>query len=157
MLFSSFSFLLWFLPLVVLLHGIAPVRAKNAVLLFASVFFYAWGEIRYLPLIGLSLVLNYGLGIAAASTRPLRRHIAVAASLLLNIGALVFFKYTGFLLGMIGLSACAPMISLPLGISFYTFQTQAYVLDVSQRRFPPERRFIDYATFLLLFPQLIAG
>ena len=157
MLFSSLTFLAYFLPTVVLLHLLAPARARNALLLAASVVFYAWGEIGYLPLVLLSMGVNWLLGRGAAGERQAVRRFALAASLLFNLGALFYFKYAAFFMDLAGLSAYAPQPSLPLGISFYTFQTQAYVVDVYRRKVPPERNFIDYATFILLFPQLIAG
>ncbi|HIT68737.1 MAG TPA: MBOAT family protein [Candidatus Aphodomonas merdavium] len=157
MLFSSLTFLAYFLPAVVLLHLLAPARARNALLLAASVVFYAWGEIGYLPLVLLSMGVNWLLGRGAAGERQAVRRFALAASLLFNLGALFYFKYAAFFMDLAGLSAYAPQPSLPLGISFYTFQTQAYVVDVYRRKVPPERNFIDYATFILLFPQLIAG
>lgn len=140
------------------MHTIAPRRARNGVLLAASVFFYAWGEMRYVPLVLFSMLANYALGRACAADRPpARRKASLSASLLLNFGALLYFKYADFLLLNLGLAVYAPHVTLPLGISFYTFQTQAYVLDVYAGRVEPEPKLIDYATFILLFPQLIAG
>ncbi|MDL2319105.1 MBOAT family protein [Eubacteriales bacterium OttesenSCG-928-A19] len=141
----------------ILLHMVLPVRARNAFLLCASVFFYAWGEITYVPLVVGSMLANYAFGYLCASRRAGVRHAGLAASLLLNMGALLYFKYAAFLLMSVGLGAIAPSVALPLGISFYTFQTQAYVIDVHRGKVEPERSFIDYATFILLFPQLIAG
>ncbi len=157
MLFSSLTFLTWFLPAVVLLHCITPRRARNALLLAASVFFYAWGEIAYVPLVLLSMGANYGFGLLCAREGKWPRRVGLWLSLLVNIGALVYFKYAAFFLTAIGLGSIAPEVVLPLGISFYTFQTQAYVIDVFRRRVPKEPNFVDYATFILLFPQLIAG
>ena len=157
MLFSSLTFLIFFLPCAVLGHLLLPARARNAFLLCASVFFYAWGEIRYVPLVVGSMLLNWAFGFGAASGKPRLRALSLTASLLVNFGALVFFKYASFFMDALGLGAFAPQVALPLGISFYTFQTQAYVVDVYRRKVPAERNFIDYATFILLFPQLIAG
>lgn len=157
MLFSSLTFLIWFLPAVILLHAIVPARAKNTLLLAASVFFYAWGEIAYVPLVLASMLLNYLFGRGCASTRKGLRMLSLLLSLAVNFGALIYFKYAAFLLTTIGLASIAPSVALPLGISFYTFQTQAYVIDVHRGKVPPEPNFINYATFILLFPQLIAG
>lgn len=157
MLFSSLTFLVWFLPAVILLHAVMPKRARNAFLLAASVFFYAWGEIRYVPLVLLSMGLNCVFGLGAASGRRGLRNASLIGSILVNIGALVYFKYAAFFLTAVGLGRIAPAVVLPLGISFYTFQTQAYVIDVWRKKVPPEKNFVDYATFILLFPQLIAG
>ena len=157
MLFSSLTFLVFFLPCAVLGHLLLPAKARNAFLLAASVFFYAWGEIRYVPLVVGSMLLNWVFGFGAASGKPRLRALSLTASLLVNFGALAFFKYASFFMNTVGLGAYAPQVALPLGISFYTFQTQAYVVDVYRRKVPAERNFIDYATFILLFPQLIAG
>ena len=157
MLFSSLTFLVFFLPCAVLAHLLLPAKTRNAFLLAASVFFYAWGEIRYVPLVVGSMLLNWAFGFGAASEKPRLRALSLTASLLVNFGALVFFKYASFFMNAVGLGAYAPQAALPLGISFYTFQTQAYVVDVYRRKVPAERNFIDYAAFILLFPQLIAG
>ncbi|MDR3050376.1 MAG: MBOAT family protein [Oscillospiraceae bacterium] len=157
MLFSSLPFLVLFLPAVLLLHLAAPRPIKNAVLLLASVLFYAWGEAAYAPLMLVSLVLNYAFGLACASPRRWVRGVGVGLSLAVNLGALAYFKYADFFLRAVGLAALAPRVALPLGISFYTFQIQAYVVDVRRGTVPAERNFVDYAAFALLFPQLIAG
>jgi alginate O-acetyltransferase complex protein AlgI len=157
MLFSGLVFLIYFLPAVILLHWIAPRPAKNALLVLASVFFYAWGEMRYVPLILASLALNYAFGLGCGSRKGWLRALGLGLSLAVNFGALAYFKYAVFLMTTVGLGDAAPQVALPLGLSFYTFQTQAYVIDVHRRKVPAERNFVDYATFLLLFPQLIAG
>lgn len=157
MLFSSLIFLLWFLPPVVLLHLLLPAKARNALLFCASVLFYAWGEIRYVPLVLASMLVNHFLGSCCASARPGLKKAAFALSLAVNFGALGFFKYAGFFLETLGLPELAPDLPLPLGISFYTFQTQAYVVDVYRGKIKPDRSLVDYGAFVLLFPQLIAG
>lgn len=157
MLFSSLSFLVWFLPAVVLVHLVLPARARNAMLLAASVFFYAWGEMAYVPLVLASMAINYALGLGCSASCAWLRHASLALSLLVNFGALAYFKYAAFFLETVGLGAWAPEVSLPLGISFYTFQTQAYVVDVWRKKVPAEKNPVDYGAFILLFPQLIAG
>lgn len=157
MLFSSLLFLSCFLPVVLLAHLLLPKKLRNPFLLMASIVFYAWGEIRYVPLVLFSMALNYLLGRCAATGTQGKKRVFLILSLCFNLGALCYFKYADFLMQTLGLSAYAPHVALPLGISFYTFQTQAYVIDVYRGKVPPEQRFIDYATFILLFPQLIAG
>lgn len=157
MLFSSLTFVVWFLPVVIVVHRLLPFRFKNLFLLCASVFFYAWGEIAYVPLVLVSMGLNYGFGLMVARGTPGRRRLWLVLSVLFNFGALVYFKYAGFFLNVVGLGAFDPGVTMPLGISFYTFQTQGYVVDVYRGKVPPEKNIISLMTFILLFPQLIAG
>ncbi|NLZ89699.1 MAG: MBOAT family protein, partial [Clostridiales bacterium] len=157
MLFSSLTFVVWFLPVVIVVHRLLPFRFKNLFLLCASVFFYAWGEIAYVPLVLVSMGLNYGFGLMVARDTPGRRRLWLVLSVLFNFGALVYFKYAGFFLNVVGLGAFDPGVTMPLGISFYTFQTQGYVVDVYRGKVPPEKNIISLMTFILLFPQLIAG
>lgn len=157
MLFSSLTFLIWFLPTVIIVHTLLPHKWRNAFLLCASVFFYAWGEIRYVPLVLLSMTLNYCFGLLVGSGSRGKRRFWLVVSVLFNFGALVYYKYAGFLMDVLGLGAWAPVVVMPLGISFYTFQTQGYVVDVFRGKVPPEKNPINLMTFILLFPQLIAG
>ena len=157
MLFSSLTFLIWFLPTVLIVHTLLPQRWRNAFLLCASVFFYAWGEIRYVPLVLLSMTLKYFFGLQEGSGKRGKRKFWLVVSVLFNFGALVYYKYAGFLMDVLGLGAWAPVVVMPLGISFYTFQTQGYVVDVFRGKVPPEKNAINLMTFILLFPQLIAG
>lgn len=159
MLFSSLTFLLYFLPAVMLIHYFLPQKGQNVFLFAASLVFYAWGEARYVPLIVLLLLSNYTLGrfLPPDKGTAIRRKMLMAAGVVLNIGVLGFYKYAGFFLSGIGLSAYAPQVSLPLGISFFTFQTLGYLIDVYRGQTEPEKDFIDFSAFILLFPQLIAG
>lgn len=159
MLFSSFTFLLYFLPAVVLLHRVLPGRLQNAFLLLTSLLFYAWGDAGQVPLFAVLLFVNWGLArlLGRTEKQGLRR-----AWLLLGLGtdfgALLFYKYTGFLLGMLGLQpAFAAGLRLPLGISFFVFQAAGYLIDVYRKQTAPERSLITFGAFLFLFPQLIAG
>ena len=111
----------------------------------------------YVPLVLASMAINYALGLGCSASRAWLRHASLALSLLVNFGALAYFKYAAFFLETVGLGAWAPEVSLPLGISFYTFQTQAYVVDVWRKKVPAEKNPVDYGAFILLFPQLIAG
>ncbi|MEP7329734.1 MAG: MBOAT family protein, partial [Betaproteobacteria bacterium] len=144
----------------------APRRAKNAVLLVASVVFYAWGERFYILLVAASVLANWGFGLALARTDVSsyrRRWLALAVTV--NLATLALFKYANF--GVDNLNALAPVlalitatmpaISLPLGISFFTFHAISYVIDVYKRNAQAEQRLPDFALYILLFPQLIAG
>lgn len=159
MLFSSLTFLLYFFPLVILIHAILPGRLQNGFLLLASLLFYAWGEVRHTPLFAALLLLNWGAGLLIARTDgQTARRLLLAAGLAGDFGALLFYKYTGFLLGTLGLHpAFVSDLTLPLGISFFVFQAAGYLMDVYHRKTEPERNPVSFGAFLFLFPQLIAG
>ncbi len=157
MLFSSLLFLCFFFPAVMLLHRVLPARLRNLFLLLASVFFYAWGEIRYVPLIAALALSNWLLGMVMDHSRAGRRRFWLVIALGVDLGALCFYKYADFFLTAVGLRALSPHVSLPLGISFFSFQAMGYLIDVYAGRIKAEKSLTDYATFLLLFPQLIAG
>ena len=153
MLFSSILFLFFFLPAVLLGHTLLPPRLRNGFLLAASIAFYALGDPRYLPLILAMTGINYLLGraIGACSARLARRLTALAA-VAVNVGVLGYYKYAGLIF-----PNWSGVPALPLGISFYSFQSLSYLLDVCAGRVEAERSPFDYATYILLFPQLIAG
>ena len=162
MVFSSLNFLLIFLPIVLLLHSVLPFKYKNIVLLAASIIFYAWGEPVYVVLMILSIGFNYmsGLVLGELEDPHLRKHqliFAVAVNLLL----LGFFKYAGFLVSMI--NAILPLkiefrsLALPVGISFYTFQALSYVIDVYRKKVKPQENLLNFAVYITMFPQLVAG
>lgn len=163
MVFSSITFLFRFLPIAFLLYYITPKKFKNFVLLVESLIFYAWGEVRYLPIMIFSMLLDYTVSnlIDKYRGRTTIMKWLLAVSMVGNLGMLVFFKYTNFLLGNIGaifgLSIPELALTLPLGISFYTFQTMSYTIDVYRGRFPAEKSFVSFGAFVALFPQLIAG
>lgn len=157
MLFSSLTFLVWFFPAVILLHLILPFKWRNPFLLFASLFFYAWGEVRYLPLLIFMLIADWFFGLMVGKGDNPYRKLWLIASVVFNIGILAYYKYTDFILGNIGLSAFAPTMVMPLGISFFTFQITSYVIDVYRRDIPTEKNLVNVMTYTLLFPQLIAG
>ena len=159
MLFSSLTFILYFMPIVLLLHYILPKKLQNAFLLLASLVFYSWGEAKQVPLFTVLLFANWGIGrlIDATKTQKARRAMLLAG-LVLDFGALIFYKYVGFLMEIFGLEAgFAKDITLPLGISFFTFQAAGYLVDVYRRQTSPEKSFINFGAFLFMFPQLIAG
>ena len=159
MLFSSVTFLFFFLPITLMLHQLLPWRWKNHVLLAASVLFYASGEPVYILLLAFSAFVGWLHGLYM-TRRPGHRGALVSA-ICWNLVFLLFFKYADFLTGsinsLLGTAIPALGLSLPIGISFYTFQNMSYVIDVYRGDSKAERNFASYATYLCLFPQLIAG
>jgi alginate O-acetyltransferase complex protein AlgI len=164
MVFSSTIFLFGFLPLVLVLYFIAPKVARNTVLLFASLFFYAWGEKQYaLVLIG-SILGNYIAGVWLGKTRS---KWLLAAAITGNMLVLIGFKYANFLqdnlnllltsLEMTPITVFKDKVHLPIGVSFFTFQGVAYVVDVYTRVVPPAPNPVRYALYAALFPHLVAG
>ena len=162
MVFSSPLFLFAFLPALLAVYFAVPARARaarNAVLLAFSLGFYACGEPRFVFVMLASIALNYGCGLLAGRERT--RRLGVVLASVCGIGLLVWFKYTGFLLssvgGLFGLRLPVPEITLPIGISFFTFQGLSYVLDVARGTVAPQRNPLHIALYVALFPQLIAG
>lgn len=161
MLFSGIPFLYYFLPCVLLLYALAPKKGKNLVLLIASLFFYAWGEPRYLLLMLFSIVLGFCHGLLIAQYRGRRLGKAfLASSVVLSLLILGVFKYADFFVhtfnSVFGLSIPLLKLALPIGISFYTFQILSYTIDV-YRGLEAERSILRFATYVSFFPQLIAG
>ena len=164
MLFSSLEFLYGFLPAALILCFLLPARMKNGVLLALSLFFYAWGEPRYLLLMLAVILLNYTAGLLTERYFA-RRRIARAvliASVTLNLLLLGFFKYADFVLSSLSripaLSGIRPLgILLPIGISFYIFQAMSYVIDVYRGEVAAQRSLLRFALYVSLFPQLVAG
>lgn len=163
MVFSSITFLFYFLPVVFALYFLVPdLKAKNFVLLLASLFFYAWGEPVYVILMLLSIIGNFFLGKFLAEGREekgIRKYFVLAV--IWNILILFFFKYTNMLIGLVNSVTHWNLrllkMSLPIGISFYTFQILSYVIDVYRGKVKPQKSFISFALYVTMFPQLIAG
>ncbi len=163
MVFSSILFLFRFFPIAMLVYYIAPRRYKNLVLLVESLVFYSWGEVRYFPIMIASILVDFiasnGIERHRQSKGACRAFLTL--SVVFNLGMLGFFKYTNFLLlnlgALTGLSFPPLSLTLPLGISFYTFQTMSYTIDVYRGKVPAERNIVDFGAFVVLFPQLIAG
>ena len=161
MVFSSFTFLFLFLPLAVFCTlPWRKVRIQNAILCAFSFFFYAWGEPIYILLMLASTGVNYGAGIAMERW-PGRKKLILILSLIFNLGSIAYFKYADFLLENIsiltGRQLPAANIVLPIGISFYTFQILSYVIDVYRGKHPAQRNMLSLATYISMFPQLVAG
>ena len=163
MLFSGVTFLYAFLPVVLLLYAIAPgVKAKNYVLLLASLVFYFFGEPVYVLLLVFSSISDWLHSIYIEKHRGEKKaKIALISSIVINLGMLGFFKYTDFLIGtvnaLLGTSIPKTGVPLPIGISFFTFQTMSYTIDVYRGRAHAQKDLGTMATFVCLFPQLIAG
>ncbi len=163
MLFSSIPLLFYFLPCVLILYFLSPVRWRNAVLLFTSLFFYAWGEPKFVVFMILSIVQGYVFALLVERHQADRRRAKrlLIASLVLSLGLLGYCKYADFFLSgfnaLTGLSLPLLRVALPIGISFYTFQVLSYVVDVYRGEVKAQRSLIDLAAYVAMFPQLIAG
>ena len=165
MVFSTPLFLFYFLPLVLLVYYVMPVRFRNLVLMLASLFFYYWGEQAYTVIMILSIVIDYTHGILVHRCKQKGNdrgaRLAVASSVIFNLAILFFFKYWDFAarsLQSVGLGFLPVLnISLPIGISFYTFQTMSYTIDVYRGDARVQKNVVHFGTFVTLFPQLIAG
>ncbi|MBR3560721.1 MAG: MBOAT family protein [Oscillospiraceae bacterium] len=164
MVFSSVSFLVFFLPALLVSYYLVPRRfreARNAVLLAFSLAFYACGGVRYLALLILSIAINYLCGLLASDAhRAGVRRAAVVLACVLGLGLLGWFKYAGFfarIVNDLGVAIPIPHIALPIGISFFTFQGLSYVIDVARGDAACQRNPLRVALYVALFPQLVAG
>ncbi len=165
MVFSSLLFLFRFLPVFLVLYFLAPEKYRNGILFLASLIFYGWGEPVYIVLLLFSTLVDFWHGKLAGRFRDEGRlraaGCAVASSVFLNLGLLIIFKYTDFILGTInGLTGSRiplPGLALPIGISFYTFQTMSYTIDVYRGEAPVQKNLISFGAYVSMFPQLIAG
>ena len=167
MIFTELRFFAFFALVFVVTWGLGSNRARKLWLLVASYGFYAAWDWRFLSLILVSTLVDYGVGLALGSEeREKRRRLLLGTSLVVNLGLLGYFKYAGFfvdsaeeLLAWLGLetSRSSLEIVLPVGISFYTFQTLSYTIDIFRRKLEPTRNLLDLALFVAFFPQLVAG
>ena len=165
MVFSDLIFLFFFLPAVILVTKLSPRSWRNTELFLFSLLFYAWGEPVYVLLMLTVILVNYlaGLLVAAfpAETRWRERRLALVLAIALNLGILGYFKYTGFFLESMNRLFRShfpvPEIVLPIGISFYIFQSMSYVIDVYRYQVDPQYNPLLFGTYVSLFPQLIAG
>ena len=165
MVFSTIIFLFRFLPITLALYYLAPAKLKNTVLFVCSLVFYCWGEVRFFPVMLALILINYlcGLGLEAFDAKPGVRKVLLLVALAASLGMLFYFKYANFVLRSInsllgtGFAAIQGISVLPLGISFYTFQTLSYTIDVYRREVKTEHNIIDFGAYVVMFPQLIAG
>ncbi len=163
MLFSSIPFLYYFLPLVLAVYFLTPRAGKNAVLFLSSLLFYAWGEPKFCIFMLLSILQGYVFGrlIEKHAQNKKRSKLFLTASVALSLALLAYCKYADFFLSSVnavtGLSFKLLHVTLPIGISFYTFQILSYVVDVYRGEVPAQKSFLKLGTYIAMFPQLIAG
>ena len=165
MVFSSLEFLFVFLPVTLLVYFCVPHKVRNLVLLLFSLFFYGWGEPVYVFLMIFTILIDYLGGWFVGKWRdekPRAAKAALVASILINLGMLGFFKYYDFFVSNLARIPCfsslQPLgLTLPIGISFYTFQSLSYVIDVYRRETDAQKNLLAFGTYVTLFPQLIAG
>lgn len=163
MVFSSLIFIFRFLPVFLILYFFAPDKYKNLTLLIFSLIFYSLGEPIYFPLMIASILVDYFIAIAIENnfTNRFKCRLLLMLSILFNMGILFLFKYFNFFIDNINLIFSTSLsnlkLALPLGISFYTFQTLSYSIDVFNGKVKAERNIIDFGAFVSSFPQLIAG
>lgn len=161
--FSSLSFLFWFLPIFLGVYFIAPKKVKNFILFIFSLIFYAWGEPIYICLMLFSTVFDYinGLLIERFGLNTKGSKVVLIIAMIGNLGLLGVFKYFDFFMGSLnnvfGLSLPFLNVALPIGISFYTFQTMSYTIDVYRGVVPAQHNIITFGSYVTMFPQLIAG
>ena len=165
MVFSTVLFLFRFLPITLLLYYAVPYKFKNTVLFACSLVFYSWGEVKFFPIMVVLILINYvsGLLMERFEGHTGLRRVVLVFSIVGSLSMLVFFKYTNFLINSLnalaGLSIApvAGLEVLPLGISFYTFQTMSYSIDAYRQDVKTEHNIIDFGAYVVMFPQLIAG
>ncbi len=165
MAFNDLSFVFLFFPVVLLVHWIAPAVLKNVVLLIFSLVFFAWGSPSYVLLMVFLILFNYfsGLQIAAQKEEenPKMAKFALVSAVAVNLGLLGFFKYWGFLLeninALLRTSFAAPQLSMPLGVSFFTFSILSYLYDVYRDKAPAAENLLDFSLFVTFFPKLVSG
>lgn len=163
MVFSSLVFLFVFLPITLLFYFIVPRKYRNFILLIVSLIFYAWGEPVYIVLMLFSTVIDFinGLLVEKYADQPKKAKKVVIFAVIVNLSLLTFFKYSGFIVSnvnaLIGTTFTVPDIALPIGISFYTFQTMSYTIDVFRKDAPAQKNIINLGAYVTMFPQLIAG
>ena len=165
MVFSSILFMFRFLPIVLLLYFVVPKQIRNTILFIASLIFYAWGEPVYVVLMLFSTVVDYTHGRMVYKCKQKgemkKARLWVASSMIINLALLGFFKYADFVITNLNLIPGVEIpllnLALPIGISFYTFQTMSYTVDVYRGDALPQKNIISFGAYVALFPQLIAG
>ena len=162
MLFSSVTFLYYFLPAVLLAYFLVPRWMKNTVLLISSLIFYGWGEPKLLGLMVFTILMFYACGLLIGRSETQKgKKFWLTVSIVISIGLLAIFKYADFFIdsfnAVTGLSIPLLRLSLPVGISFYTFQSLSYTIDVYRGNVPAQKNPISFGAYVALFPQLIAG
>lgn len=165
MVFSSLLFLFIFFPIILLTYYIAPIKYRNLILFIFSIFFYAWGEPIYVLLMIFSTLVDFTHGMLVEKLKESgeikKAKLVLLSAMVINLGLLGFFKYSDFLIGninlLLGLNIPLLNLALPIGISFYTFQTMSYTIDIYRGEAKAQKNIISFGTYVALFPQLIAG
>lgn len=163
MVFSSIPFLFFFLPLCLILYYAVPFSLKNGILLVFSLIFYAWGEPVYILLMLFATLVDYtnGLLMERFGNTKAKRTFFLCCSVVVNLSVLAFFKYADFLIininGLFGTAITPLGLGLPVGISFFTFQTMSYIIDLYRGEINTEHNYFTYLTYVSMFPQLVAG
>ncbi len=165
MVFSSVLFLFYFLPLFLLTYYISPAKLKNLVILLGSLVFYVWGAPKFILVILASILLDFILAKKITENQGKPRLVYLICSIVVNVSILLYFKYFNFFLDNINVAFESigihvvefTRVALPIGISFFTFHELSYIIDVYRGVKPPMKRLSDYAVYIMLFPQLIAG
>lgn len=159
MIFSSITFIYYFLPILLIFYFLTPKKYKNLVLLIFSLIFYFLSEPKYIIILLISCIINYFLSIKISKDKSSKMYLIIA--IILNVGNLLVFKYTDFFINNINnlLNTKIPYLYLvmPIGISFYTFQALGYIIDVYRKKHKPAKNLLNYMTYISLFPQLVAG
>lgn len=165
MVFSSLTFLFAFLPIILIVYYLSPKKFRNAILFIGSLIFYAWGEPIYITIMLFSTVFDYVNGLLIKKYKEekqiKRTRIVLISSIVVNLGILCFFKYTNFFIenirNIFNINMQLLNIILPIGISFYTFQTMSYTIDVYLGKVEAQKNIINFGAYVTFFPQLIAG
>lgn len=162
MVFSSITFLFIYLPIVLALYFITPLKARNIVLFLVSLLFYAWGEPKFVIIMLAVIFINWLSGILIGSINNHQKEkLILVITLIIDLGLLGFFKYADFIINnlnlLLGLHLQQLDIELPIGISFYIFQAMTYPIDLYKKEILPQKSFVNFGTYVSMFPQLIAG
>lgn len=163
MVFNSIFFIFCFLPVFMLIYYLVPGKLRNLLLFLGSLIFYAWGEPVYVILMLFSSIFNYYMGteLERLYYDDRKQKINLIFSIIINLAVLVFFKYYGFLLntigGIIGIHIPHPELSLPIGLSFYTFRNLSYLFDIYLSKVSAQRNFLTFAVYSTMFPYTSAG
>ncbi len=163
MVFSSLTFLYFFLPIVLLTYFAVPMKGKNIIIFISGFLFYAWGEPFYIVIMILSTIIDYTAGrlMAKFDDNKKLRTVFLLMSLVMNLGLLAVFKYSSFIItnvnDIFGTNIFNPNLPLPIGISFYTFQSMSYTIDLYLRKIKVQKSIINFTSYVTLFPQIVAG
>ncbi len=163
MVFSSLTFMFFFLTIVLITYFLVPMKGKNIIILVSGLFFYAWGEPKYVLIMVFSAAIDYFAGrlMDKYDDNQKKRTIFLLVSVVMNLSLLGVFKYSSFIIsnvnGITGFNIPDPMLALPIGISFYTFQSMSYTIDLYMRNIKVQKNMLNFLSYVTLFPQIVAG